>query len=99
MAVLSIVLIVLFVAVSLMLIFIVAIQSEDNAGLGGVFGGSSESAFGGQTNKVINKITAWLVAAFFVLALLIGFVNKSTEGSVLSTAAKTAVTETVSTEN
>ncbi|MGX8685875.1 MAG: preprotein translocase subunit SecG [Spirochaetales bacterium] len=97
MAVLSIILIVLFVAVSLMLIFIVAIQSEDNAGLGGVFGGGSETAFGGQTNKVINKITAWLVVAFFVLAVLIGIVNKSSDSSVLSTAAKTATTtETVS---
>ena len=95
MTILTIVLLILFAAVSLMLILIVAIQSEDNAGLGGVFGGSSDSAFGGQTNKVINKITAWLVVAFFVFAILIGIVNKSSEGSVLSTAAKTT-TEAVS---
>ena len=58
MAVLSIILLVLFVIVSLLLIFIVAIQSEDNTGLGGVFGGNSETAFGGRSNRVINKITA-----------------------------------------
>ena len=97
MAALSIILLVLFVLVSLALIFIVSIQSEDNSGLGGVFGGSSESAFGGQTNKVINKITAWLVVAFFVLAVLIGIVNKSSNGSILSTAAKaTTTTESTS---
>ena len=84
MAVLSIILLVLFVIVSLLLIFIIAIQSEDNTGLGGVFGGNSETAFGGRSNRVINKITAYLVAAFIVLAILVAFVNKSSDTSVLS---------------
>lgn len=101
MAVLSIILLVLFVIVSLLLIFIVAIQSEDNTGLGGVFGGNSETAFGGRSNRVINKITAYLVAAFIVLAILVAFVNKSSDTSVLSSLSQqaAAATATESTEN
>lgn len=88
MAVLSIILLVLFVIVSLLLVFIVAIQSEDNSGLGGIFGGSADQAFGGRTNKVINKATAILVTAFIVLAVLVALVNKSSDTSILSTASK-----------
>ena len=77
MAVLSIILLVLFVLVALFLIFLVAIQSEDDSGLGGIFGGSSDSAFGGRTNRVMNRVTAYTVAAFVVLAILVAFVNKS----------------------
>ncbi len=100
MAVLSIILLVLFVIVSLLLIFIIAIQSEDNTGLGGVFGGNSETAFGGRSNRVINKITAYLVAAFIVLAILVAFVNKSSDTSVLSSLGQqAAATATESTEN
>lgn len=87
MTVLSIILLVLFVLVSLALIFVVSIQSEDNTGLGGLFGGDSNSAFGGQSNKVINKLTAYLVAAFVVLAILVAIVNKTPELSILSSAA------------
>lgn len=100
MAVLSIILLVLFVIVSLLLIFVVAIQSEDNTGLGGVFGGNSETAFGGRSNRVMNKITAYLVAAFIVLALLVAFVNKSSDSSVLSSLSQqAAATATSSTTN
>ncbi|MCR4676674.1 MAG: preprotein translocase subunit SecG [Sphaerochaetaceae bacterium] len=97
MAALSIILLVLFVLVSLLLIFVIAIQSEDDSGLGGVFGGNSTSVFGGNTNKVLNKVTAYLVVAFFVLAVLVAIVNKSSENSILSTAKTT--TATVQAEN
>lgn len=90
MAVLSIILLVLFVLVSLFLIFIVSIQSEDNSGLGGIFGGSSESAFGGRSNRVMNKITAYTVAAFVILAIAVAFVNKSSDSSVLSSLKESA---------
>jgi len=98
MAVLSIFLLVLFVLVSLALIFMVAIQNEDDGGLGGIFGGdSSSSAFGGRSNKVVNKITAWLGAGFIVLAILVAILNKSPDSSILSQAASLQ-TETVQTE-
>ncbi len=99
MAVLSIILLVLFVLVSLFLIFLVSIQSEDNSGLGGIFGGNSESAFGGRSNRVMNKITAYAVAAFVVLAIAVAFVNKSSDSSVLSTLKDSAAATATSTES
>lgn len=90
MAALSVILLILFVLVSLALIFIISIQSEDSTGLSGVFGGNSDSAFGGQSNKVINKITTYLVVAFILLAVVVAIVSKSSEGSILKTAADVA---------
>lgn len=90
MAVLSIILLVLFVLVSLFLIFLVSIQSEDNSGLGGIFGGSSETAFGGRSNRVMNKITGYTIAAFIILAVAVAFVNKSSDSSVLSSLKESA---------
>lgn len=90
MTALSIILLILFVIVSLALIFIIAIQNEDSTGLSSVFGGNSESAFGGNSNKVINKITAYLVAAFIVLAILIAVINKASEGALVKAASDLA---------
>ena len=102
MAVLSIILLVLFVLVALFLLFLVSIQSEDDSGLGGVFGGSSDSAFGGRSNRVMNKVTGFTVAAFVVLAILVAFVNRSSsvlKSSSLEQQAAAAASETAGTQN
>lgn len=77
MGVIGIILLILFVIASLLLIFMVAIQSEGGSGLGGIFGGGSDSSFGGQTGKVMNKFTAILGTSFLVLAILLAVINKS----------------------
>jgi preprotein translocase subunit SecG len=77
MGVLSIILLVLFVIVSLLLIFIVTIQDEESSGLGGIFGGGSESTFGSRASSVVTKATAILGTAFMILALVVALVNKS----------------------
>ncbi len=86
MSVISIILLILFVIASLLLIFFVAIQSEGGTGLGGIFGGGSDSAFGSQSSNVLNKFTAILGAAFLVLAIILAVVNKSpSKDSLLDT--------------
>jgi preprotein translocase subunit SecG len=77
MGVIGIILLILFIIASLLLIFIVSIQSEGGTGLGGIFGGGSDSTFGSQTGKVLNKVTAILGASFLVLAILLAVINKS----------------------
>ena len=77
MGVIGIILLILFIIASLLLIFIVAIQSESGTGLGGIFGGGSDSTFGAQGVKVLNKVTAILGTSFLVLAILLAVVNKS----------------------
>jgi len=76
MGVLSVIILILFIIVSLLLIFLVAIQDEQSEGLGGIFGGGSQTAFGSQTSSVVTKATGVLAALFLVLALLVAFINK-----------------------
>ncbi|NCC64032.1 MAG: preprotein translocase subunit SecG [Spirochaetia bacterium] len=77
MGVLSIILLVLFVIVSLLLIFLVAVQDEQSEGLGGIFGGGSNTAFGSHTSSVVTKATGMLAVLFLVLALVVAFINKT----------------------
>ncbi len=78
MGILSIILTVLFIIVSLLLIFLVAIQDENSVGLGGIFGGSSDSAFGSNSSSFLTKATTILAIAFMVLALGVALLNKGT---------------------
>jgi protein translocase, SecG subunit len=85
MGVLSIILLVVFVIVCLLLVFLVAVQDENSVGIGGIFGGSSDSTFGSGTSSFINKATTILAIAFIVLALVIGVLNRtSNKDSVLA---------------
>ncbi len=88
MSVISIILLILFVIASLLLIFFVAIQSEGGTGLGGIFGGGSDSTFGSQSSNVLNKFTAILGATFLVLAIILAVVNKSPSKDSLLDAVK-----------
>lgn len=88
MGVLSIILLVLFVISALLLIFLVAVQDEKSQGLGGIFGGSSESTFGTGTSRFLTRVTVITATAFIVLALLLGVTTKSSSSdSLLETAA------------
>ncbi len=76
MGIISIILLVIFVIAALLLILLVALQSDGGSGLGGVFGGGSDSTFGGQGNKVLTKITAIVGGSFLVIALLLAVMTK-----------------------
>ena len=100
MATISIILLVLFGIVSILTIFIISIQSEDSSGVGGVFAGGSDSVFGGQTSKTINKATGVLIGVFFLVAILFAVFNKTriSDLSRYETAAPAANEEVVSDE-
>ncbi len=83
MGVLNVILMVLFIIVSILLVFMVAIQDEQSDGLGGVFGSAAQSSFGSYTSRVVTKVTAILGAAFLILALTIALVNKAPSESKL----------------
>jgi len=89
MGVLSVILLVLFVIVSLLLIFLVAVQDEQSEGLGGIFGGGSNTAFGSHASSVVTKATATLAIVFMILALVVAFVNKSPTQDKLLDSVKT----------
>ncbi|MGH4036759.1 MAG: preprotein translocase subunit SecG [Sphaerochaeta sp.] len=77
MGTLNVVLTVLFIIVSILLVFIVAIQDEQSDGLGGVFGGAAQASFGSYTSSVVTKATAILGASFMILSLCIALVNRA----------------------
>ena len=82
MTILGIILLVLFCIISLLLIFLVAVQNENSVGLGGIFGGGSESAFGSNTSSFLTKATVILAIAFMVLSLVVAIINKSTDAEI-----------------
>ena len=82
MTILGIILLVLFCIISLLLIFLVAVQNENSVGLGGIFGGSSDSAFGSNTSSFLTKATVILAIVFMVLSLVVAIINKSTDSEI-----------------
>ncbi len=82
MGVLSIILLVLFCIVSILLVFLVAIQDEKSSGLGGLFAGNSDSVFGANPSNFITRATVTLAILFMVLSLVVAFVNKSSDADI-----------------
>ena len=76
MAILSILLTVIIVAVSILMVLVVLIQRPKQEGLGAAFGGSTlDSALGAHTTDVLQKITTWLGIIFFVSAIGLAMVK------------------------
>jgi preprotein translocase subunit SecG len=90
MGVLGIVLLVIFIIVSILLVFMVIIQDEGSDGLGGIFAGAGTSAFGARSSSVVVKFTYVLGGLFFVLAFSLALVNKTSSGDVEALAQKKA---------
>lgn len=82
MGVFGIVLLVLFAIVCLLLIFMVVIQDQDSEGLGGLFSGAGNAAFGSRSSSVVVKFTYILGGLFFVVAFGLAILNRSTVGNV-----------------
>ena len=93
MGVLGIVLLIVFCVVALLLLFLITIQGQDSVGLGSVFGGNSDSAFGSGTSGFITKITAILAVVFMVLSLVVALVNKSSDSEIQNMIKSTETTQ------
>lgn len=83
MGVFGIILLVLFVIVCLILILLVVIQDENSQGLGGLFGGASDTTFGTQSGNILTKLTYIIGSAFIILAFGLGYINRSVENDSL----------------
>jgi len=89
MGIIGTLLIILFVIASILLILFVLLQDDQGEGLGGLFGGSSGSPFGGATNNGLVKFTSILGTVFMITALLVALVVKTPNSSnVISEARK-----------
>jgi preprotein translocase subunit SecG len=76
MAILSILLTVLIIAVSVLMVLVVLIQRPKQEGLGAAFGGGAlDSALGAHTTDILQKFTTWLGILFFVSAIGLAMVK------------------------
>lgn len=76
MAILSILLTVIIIAVSILLVLIVLVQRPKQEGLGAAFGGGTlDSALGAHTTDVLQKMTTYLGIIFFVSAIGLAMVK------------------------
>ncbi len=88
MGVVKTILLVAFIIICVLIVFFVAIQNENDGGMGGVFGGGQSAAFGAHSASVLTKTTGVLCALFFVLAFFLAILNKAdTKTADLSAAA------------
>lgn len=88
MSIIGIVLLVIFVIVCFLIISLVLLQSEEGDGLGGLFAGGSNSAFGSRSASVVTKATYVVVTLFFVTAFFLAFINKTPGDTGLEAAAR-----------
>ena len=88
MSIIGIVLLVVFVIVCFLIIALVLLQSEEGDGLGGLFAGGSNSAFGSRSASVVTKATYVVVTLFFVTAFFLAFINKTPSDKGVEDAAR-----------
>jgi preprotein translocase subunit SecG len=88
MTIIGIVLLVVFVIVCVLIVALVLMQNEEGGGLGGLFAGGSNSAFGSRSANVLTKATYVVVTLFFITAFFLAFINKSPSDKGIEDAAR-----------
>ena len=94
MGVLGIALLVFFVIIAILLILLVLVQNEEGSGLGGLFAGGSDSAFGSRSGNFLTKSTTILGTMFLVISLGLALMNRSPAGAGVERAGRSMLPET-----
>ena len=81
MTILSTVLLVFFVIVAVLLVLLVLMQTEEGDSLGGIFAGSSGSAFGSRSGNVLSRTTTVLGSLFLIISLGLALLNRTPGGT------------------
>jgi preprotein translocase subunit SecG len=95
MGIIGIVLLVIMVISAVLLVLVVLVQDDQGEGIGGIFGGGSNTAFGSRSGNVLTRFTAALAAVFLVCIFGLAWINRTpTAGNVVSKARQEALSGT-----
>jgi len=97
MTILSTVLLVFFVLVAILLVLLVLIQTEEGDSLGGIFAGSSGSAFGSRSGNVLTRTTTVLGSLFLIISLGLALLNRTPGGTGVEAAGRELSTDAAAT--
>ncbi|MCL2765997.1 MAG: preprotein translocase subunit SecG [Treponema sp.] len=81
MGILSIVLLVFFIINAVLLILLVLIQNDESGGLGGIFGGGANTAFGSRSGNILTRATTVLGSLFLVISLGLALLSRTPGGT------------------
>ncbi len=95
MGIIGIVLLVIMVISAVLLVLVVLVQDDQGEGIGGIFGGGSNTAFGSRSGNVLTRFTAVLAGVFLFCILGLAWTNRTpTAGDVVSKARQAALNGT-----
>jgi preprotein translocase subunit SecG len=83
MALIGIVLLVIMVISAVLLVLVVLVQDDQGDGLGGIFGGGSNTAFGSRSGNVLTRLTAVLAGVFLFCVFGLAWINRTPTASNL----------------
>ena len=87
MAIVSILVLVIFVVSAVLLMAVVLIQDDQGGGIGAMFGGGSGTPFGARTGNVLTRATTVLAVIFLVAAFALAWMNRTPDaGNVIGRA-------------
>jgi len=81
MGVLTVVLLVFFVIDAALLVLLVLLQTEEGDGLGGIFAGGANTAFGSRSGNFLTRATTVLGALFLVISLGLALLSRTPAGT------------------
>ena len=92
MGLISIILLTILVISAVLLVLVVLVQDEQGEGIGGIFGGGSNTAFGSRSGNVLTRFTAVLAAIFLVCCFGVAWINRTpSPGNVVGRARQQAL--------
>ena len=92
MGLISVVLLVILVISAVLLVLVVLVQDEQGEGIGGIFGGGSNTAFGSRSGNVLTRFTAVLATVFLVCCFGVAWINRTpSPGNVIGRARQQAL--------
>lgn len=92
MGLIGIVLLVILVISAVLLVLVVLVQDEQGEGIGGIFGGGSNTAFGSRSGNVLTRFTAVLATVFLLCCFGVAWINRTpSPGNVIGKARQQAL--------